>query len=65
MNSKTVELRLRVRYERTDGARPTDEECQAPLNSLVQYAADNGLISGDGELIVDDYRHEIALVGLD
>jgi hypothetical protein len=42
MNSKTVELRLRVRYERTDGARPTDEECQAPLNSLVQYAADNG-----------------------
>ena len=66
MPSRTVELRLRVRYERDDSQRPTEEECRAPLADVVEHAALSCLLSGDAEhLLVEHYRYDIQTIGID
>jgi hypothetical protein len=66
MKSVTVELRLTVKYELDDG-QPLDtshiEQAKSYLDELPKFAANRGLLSGESELIVDDWRHEVKVVG--
>ena len=65
MASRTVELKLRVQYERDDGTTPTEDECREILEDLVQHATNRGLLTGDSDLLVEDHRYEIQTVGID
>jgi hypothetical protein len=66
MASRTMELRLRVKYFYDDSPdrMPEEDDCKALLDSLVSYAANRGLLSGESDLCVDDYRHEIHTVAV-
>ncbi len=67
MASRTVELRLRVRYETTRDpeSRPTEDECRDQLAALVDHAANNLMMTGDTDLVVEDYRFDVVTVGVD
>lgn len=66
MSSMTVELRLRVRYERTDGKTPDFADCESLLTYCVQHLANQGLLSGESDtLMVESYRSEVKVITVD
>ena len=55
MASRTVQLKLTVRYEYEDRAvAPSEEACRVPLAALVAHAANRCLLSGETDLVVED-----------
>lgn len=66
MKSRTVELRLRVKYFHEDGREiPDEEKCKLCLRHVVENAVSNGLLSGDNDFCVDDYRFDVVTVATD
>ena len=66
MASRTVELKLRVRYERNDGKVPTMEECRDALLFWMENAMQTELLVGDSDhLMLEDHRYEIQTVDID
>lgn len=67
MAARTVRLLLTVKYEYDDDKKylPSYEECAELLNSLVAHAANNGLLTGESSMVVDDYRHSIENVSME
>lgn len=64
MISRTVRLVLTVTYEHHPRQEDqklhiTHDMCAAPLNALVEHAVDQGLLTGETDLIVADYSHVV------
>lgn len=64
MPSRTVRLILTVTYEhhpRQEDQKMhiTHDMCAAPLDELVTFAVNEGLLTGDSDLIVADYSHVV------
>jgi hypothetical protein len=61
MASRTLELKLRVKYEHGENPDliPDLDTCRELLEQLVQTAVNRGYLSGDSDYVVDDWRHEI------
>jgi hypothetical protein len=55
-----MQLTLRVRYDAEET--PSEPDCYKLLKDIVEHAAGEGLLSGDSDLIVDDFRYNIETV---
>jgi hypothetical protein len=60
MKTRVVELTLRVAYgfEERDEV-PDLDVCKAQLEDLVKLAANRGLLSGDTDMVVDEYHFHV------
>lgn len=59
---KTLELRIRVAYD----APNTDiQTLSGQLFRLAQIAANEGLLSGDDEAVVDEWSSEVVVISHD
>lgn len=63
---RTVELRLVVTYEVGEGEDHVPDEaiCHELLKNVANFAAGEGLLSGETDYVVDDWTAEVKTIGI-